>query len=588
MRMQNWATVLMSLLGPLVVGSTTFAQPAPGYAPPPAGAYVQGGNYPNPYLAQTPMNPGVFQPQFGPATPALPPGTPPDFRPYPQISPHLGPNVMQQQTYNRNGLWLNQIINRDRDWYGTVEYLRTSFEGGTGARIGSKTAPVDPLSNDFPVPYTWPDGPPIDSGGAAILPRGPGAFPWVFETIDPTVWPGVAQIPNGVTSTANYPIRTTNILSDWIDSNGVRVRGGYFDQDGTGSQLEIWWGFTGSNFMQYGSDNYGGIPITQDLLTSIPGSPWGVYPSENADDFGQYGGFLLSARVGAVPYIDNSGAGNDFFPDTGITGFTQKYDLLYRVDMKINSGGGNLNFFLGDVYSRPHVSIKSFTGLKYLFVDERFGFRGLDSGFSFVADPITGRPTDGAFLGPFYPLFESILNSTVTSHLGGPEFGFRGDLGQGGGGFKLWWQGSLGLLVNHERIRVQGNNIGAAYYFHTNIGDPDVDDDQSGLGLLSPALDMFANDTNFNDVDQHTHLSPTVSLGLNAEIGIFDTIPGLRKISLFDEAKLNLGYNMMFVGMMARAADSVVWQGFPSFPYAKANYDTFEMSQFSIGLHFER
>jgi len=586
MRMQHWATALMSLLGPLVVSSTTFAQP-PGYSPPPGGGYVQGGNYPDPYLAQTPMNPGVFQPQFGSGQAALPPGTPPDFRPYPQISPHLGPNVMQERTFDRNGTWLKQIINNDRDWYGTVEYLQSAFEGGTGALIGSKTAPVDRISHDFPPINTWPDGPPIGTP-SPITPAGPGAFPWVawHSTLDG--WPGIATVPSGTAGTAQFPIRSTNILDDFMSSNGVRVRGGYFDQDGTGAQLEVWWGFSASDFMKYGSDTYNGIPITQDLITGVNGSPYLEYPNDLQGDWGPFGAYLLSSRVGALPLIDNSGLGDLFFPDTGINGFTQKYDLLFRVDSKVNAGGGNLNFFLGDVYSRPHASIKSFAGLKYLFVDEKFGFRGLDSGFTYEPDTTTGRPTDGAIVGPLYPLFESILNSTVTSHLGGPEYGFRGDLGKGGG-FAMWWQGSLGMMVNHERVRVQGNNIGNAYFYHTNFGDPTDAGDDTGAGtFLGPAYDMFANDTSFDDTEAHTHVSPTVSLGLNAEIGIFDTIPGLRKISLFDEAKLNFGYNILLVGMMARAADSVKWRGFPETPSANVSYDTWEVRQLSIGLHFER
>jgi hypothetical protein len=200
---------------------------------------------------------------------------------------------------------------------------------------------------------------------------------------------------------------------------------------------------------------------------------------------------------------------------------------------------------------------------------------------------LIGRPTDGEIVGPFYPLFESILNSTVTSHLAGPEYGFRGDLGKGGN-FAVWWQGSLGLMVNHERLKLQGNNIGTAYIFHSNIGDPVVDVDSSGAGLLDPRYDMFANDTSFDDTDTHTHVSPTVSLGLNAEVGIFDTIPGLRRLSLFEDAKLNVGYNVLLVGMMARAADSVRWRGFPEFPTNNVSYDTWQVRQLSIGLHFER
>lgn len=586
MRMQTWASALMSLVGALSVGSMALAQPAPGYPVSPGGGYVQGGNYPDPYLAQAPGNPGVFQPQYAPGAPTLPPGGPQDARFYPQISPHLGPNVMQERTQLRDGLWLKQIINRDRKWYGTIEYVHTDFSGPGDARIGSKPAYLDPLSDRFPAIDTWPDGAPIDSD-FEIIPRGPGALPFVImrETItDPLL--GVHQLPPPDV----FPTRSANILDDVLSSNGTRLRTGYFDRDGTGVQVDAWWGGNTSDFVQYGQDNIDGVPITQDLIAGIVNPPYQEYPLDgDGNPFNDYGGFLISAKVGGMHLQDPSDIYEQIlYPGTLINGSTVRYDLLYRVDTNLNAGGANLNFFLGDVYSRPHVNIKSFTGLKYMYVDEKFGFRGMDSGFGYVIDPTTFRPTDGDFFGPQHPLFESLLNSTVTSHLAGPEFGFRGDLGEGGG-FAMWWQGSMGLLVNHEKARVQGNNIGNALFFHTNPGILDVIGDESGLGtVFGPAYDMFANDTSFDDTETHTHVSPTLSLGLNAEIGIFDTIPGIRRISLFDDAKLNVGYNVTMVGMLAKAADSIRWEGFPGRPSAEVDYETFWMSQLSIGLHFSR
>ncbi|MBL8849544.1 MAG: hypothetical protein JNG89_07665 [Planctomycetaceae bacterium] len=576
MRMQNWAKALMSLLGPLVVCSTTYAQQPPAYGPPPGG-------YPDPYLAQAPMNPGVFQPQFG-SNGAQ--GMPPSALPYPAISPHLGPNVLQSQTFQQDGSWVNRIINNDRDWYFTTEYLHTDFEGPGGNRIGSRTAYTDRISHDFPIPDNWQIGGVPTVPEVAILPRGPGAFPWVLQQSDTDGWPGF--VTTGAPQ-AIYPIRSTDILDDVISSNGVRLRGGYFDGDGTGMQLEFWWAFGAHDAVQYGSDNIDGIPITQELITGVSDPQYGEWPNEElAGDFGQWGGFLMNAKIGALPLEDSSGIYDGFFPPgNGITGSTQKYDILFRVDTNLNVGGGNLNFYLGELYRRPHVSIKSYTGIKYMFVDERFGFRGIDSGMNYAVDELTGNPEDGEFIGPFYPLFESILNATVTSHLAGPEFGLRGDLGKGGA-FAVWWQGSLGLLANHETARVQGNNIGNAYIFHSNFGDPSTIGDESGAGLGNPAYDMFANDTTFDSKEQHTHVSPTLNLGVNAEIGILDAIPGIRRISLFDDAKLNVGYNMQFVGMMARAADSIRWRGFPDFPSAQIDYETWGMHQLSIGLHFER
>jgi hypothetical protein len=144
-------------------------------------------------------------------------------------------------------------------------------------------------------------------------------------------------------------------------------------------------------------------------------------------------------------------------------------------------------------------------------------------------------------------------------------------------------------MANHERVRVKGNNIGNAHLFNTNVGDPGDPNDDSGWGtVFGPAFDMFSNDTNFSDKEYHNHVSPVLSLGINAELDIFDAFPVTRKIKLCDAAKLTLGYNMLFVGQLARPGDSVRWRGFPEFPSVLVRRDTWDTQQFNIGLVFEK
>lgn len=602
MRIQHWLAAITSLLGPMVVGSTALAQSGPGWqAPPvPSGrAPVQQSAYqlpaPDPVLAQAPMVPPPFQPAFPSNNPNLlyPPAAPYGAQPWPAISPHLGPNVMQDQHFNRNGLWLNEAINRDRKWYGDIDYVHTTFDGAGEAWIGSAPAKLDKVSDDFPWIDPWPDGGPIGPGGGEPVPIGPGPYPFVYlhEAVD--------EFSNGIIGTTIiqppevFPIRKTDILDDNVGADGFRVRAGYFDNDGTGLGAEFWYGFQGGDIRQYGQDKINGIPITQDIIAGVDAD--GLFPSEITNPTG---GFIPFTKVGALALNDPSGVINEMvigLVGNGFTGTTQKYDLLYRVEDHISGGGADVKFFLGHVYKRPHAQIKSFTALKYIVIDESFQFRGLDSGFHYVVDiesdddqaPIF-RPEDGELIGPLYPLFESTLRSDVTTHLAGPEIGLRGDLGQSDG-FKLWWTGAVGLLVNHEKADLRGQNIGNAHFFNANFGDPTTPDDDQGFGtIFGPAFDMFANDTRFHDTDTHTHISPSFQIGINAEIGLFDVLPGTRRLSFFDDAKLNLGYNTQLIGQVARAADSVRWEGFPGFPSVDIDYDTFQIHQLSIGLHFER
>ncbi len=597
MRIQHWLTAIMSLLGPLVVGSTTMAQPGPAWqGQPPAGARppIQQTAYPqpDPVLAQTPMVPPGFQPAFSTNNPNVmyPPGTPYGAQPWPAISPHLGPNVMQDQHYNRDGMWLNEAIQRKRIWYGDIDYVHTTFDGAGESWIGSRPARLDRITDDFPWINTWPNGGPIGAGDGEPVPTGPGPYPFVFLQEDVDDFVGVATIlPPEV-----FPIRKTDILDDNLGADGFRVRAGYFDNDGTGIGAEFWWGFQAGDVRQYGQDKINGIPITQDLIAGVnfDGVPFNL----RLDEYDNVqGGYIPFTKVGALALNDSSGVIDILFPGSGFTGTTQKYDLLYRVEDTISGGGADVKFFLGHLYKRQHAQIKTFAAAKYIVIDERFQFRGLDSGFHYVIDLETGddeaptfRPEDGTVVGPLYPLFESTLAQDVTSHLAGPEIGLRGDIGQSKG-FKLWWTGALGLLVNHERGELRGQNIGNAHFFNTNIGDPTDPGDDTGFGtIFGPAFDMFSNDTRFHDTDTHTHLSPSFQIGINAEIGIFDVVPGIRRMSFFDDAKLNVGYNTTLIGKVARASDSVHWRGFPDFPSVDFDYDTFQIHQLSIGLHFER
>jgi hypothetical protein len=216
-----------------------------------------------------------------------------------------------------------------------------------------------------------------------------------------------------------------------------------------------------------------------------------------------------------------------------------------------------------------------------MYMDERFGFRGLDSGFGYEIDLDDDEPTfrpDDDIFGPLYPLLDSRLESFTTSHLAGPELGVRVDLGRSDR-FNIWFQGSAGLMVNHEQLQVRGENIGNAEFFSPIT--------ISGSSV-APPLDMFAFDTRFNDIDRHTTVSPTFNFGVNAEIDIFPYLPIIKHLPLCDRAQLKLGYNFMAVGNLSRPASSIQWRGFPDAPSVRSDRQNFTAHQLSAGLSFEK
>lgn len=87
---------------------------------------------------------GAFPPAYGGMSqPYPPPMMPPNAYPYPQISPHMSPDI--DRTYRQNGLWVNEGLSGNRKYFMSLEYLRTwSFHPGTdlvGAR-GVDTFPT--------------------------------------------------------------------------------------------------------------------------------------------------------------------------------------------------------------------------------------------------------------------------------------------------------------------------------------------------------------------------------------------------------------------------------------------------------------
>ena len=574
MRKHQRLTAFTSCLASLVMGTSLCAQSTWG----PQGVAGRP-------VGQAMAAPAPFQPAFSSNHPSAlyPPAAPPHAYPFPDMSPHLGPNILQEQHYNRNGVWFNEIIHRERKWYGAAEAMQMHFDGPGDGYVGSAPARIrdDTLGfNGLVRTFVGGDilAQPVGEGEAGNFPSsfvtmGPGAFPFPWIQIDPTTEQVILD------ELSLFPIRKVSIFEDNPSSPGFKLRAGYFNEDGTGIGLEGWYAFENSEFFQAGQDHINGIPITQNLIAGVD-----LSTVATPDDFD--GGFtnglvLLNFLVGGLPLNDSSGIINTVYPDAGFTGTTQKYDLLYRLDIASEAGSAGMHFYLGNLARRKSLRAVAFATARYIYMDEYFRFRGVDSGFGYDImiedDAPTFRPDDDVF-GPVYPLLDSRLQSFTTSHLAGPELGVRVDLGRSDR-FNIWMQGSAGLLVNHERLQVRGENIGNAHFFNPNT--------VSG-SLVAPPLDMFASDTRFNDVERHTHVSPTFNFGINAEMDVLGALPVIKHIPVVKDGQLTLGYTFLYIGSLARPADSINWRGYPDFPSVRTDRDSFEAHQLSAGVSFER
>ena len=409
-----------------------------------------------------------FQPAYRTNHPTgiRPPQTPSGYQPYPAISPYFPANVTHDSTYNDRGLWFRRLLHRKRDYFFTLEYLHTGYRDPGNSNIGAPTLPVNLINNQL-------SGLVIGNNGLG----GPGGFgPGTDGFGDQQriiVGPGVLPYP-AITESAGddrlfqiddfaFPVRTLDVINHPVEADGIRSRWGYMNEDGTGLMLTGWYGGLGQDQFRLGQDNWNGIPITQDfILANTPDSGF-------APIFPRNGILPLEFAEGFPADIDTEmGVGQNAF---GLTGWAQKFDVLFHVDVETRAFGTTLNLYHEPIFQRKWVSVRPTFGARYIYVDDRFGFRGIDSGLGYEVDSPSGASGGGGGTGPTFrpsgdsvhvptdvnglpiPLFfEATLQSEVDTHLAGPEAGIRYDFGQSKN-FSIWGQSTFALLANHERVK---------------------------------------------------------------------------------------------------------------------------------------
>jgi hypothetical protein len=528
-----------------------------------------------------------YAPGLAPITPANHPAdiwpahTPASFKPYPEISPYYPPNIARDSTYNDRGLWFREILHRRRDFYFDLEYLLTGYAGPGNRNIGARTIRINPVTNE-PLGHLIHN---YDLGGPATF--GPGDENDEFTNFQRViVGPGVLPYPAFAESEGTdrvfhvqdfqFPVHTLDVINNPVDADGIRARWGYDNEDGTGLMLTGWYGGLGKDRFQRGVDNWWGNTITQELiLANTPNDGQaplftrnGVLPLEFAEGF-------------PVEITNDQGVGETSY---GLTGWSQRFDVLFQVDVETRAFGTTLNLYHEPIYKRKWVSLRPTYGARYIYIDDRFNFRGIDSGLGYTVDELTFRPSgDTVFIPtdinglPIDLFLEATLNSEVDTHLAGPEAGLRYDFGQSKN-FSIWGQSTFAVLVNHERVKISGQNIGdpldvfirteAATGTGVNFTDPDVD-------------------STFLDDDTHTHASPLFEQSIFCQANALRYVPVINRFHILSQAQIQIGYTYTVIGQMARAGESIRWKAFPEFPFVDIDYRTWWMHNLSFGIHWD-
>lgn len=527
----------------------------------PAAAPQMQGGYPA-------MPPGAYQPPYATNNPGVlyPPNVPGGFSPWPTVSPYGMGNYASDEHYQQGGTWFRQVLNKKRDYFFSIDALSIIGKDPGHALMGNPTQALDNVTDGlegFEVPTygvgAIPGSGGANQGGATTEPGSrvfidTGVIPYVFLFEAGDISP-LATIDNNL-----FPIRNFSLFSEFRMA-GLQLNWGFEDESGGGVNASGWWGFEDSQTFQRGTDIINGVTLTQDIIINQAGR-------------------MLFTKNGAIPWetgipttiVGGADPGND-----GGTVGTQKYDVMFRMNVTQEMGGGDINFVLPDLtHDRSGLRLRPQYAAKYLYLGEGFLFRGVDSGLSYTIDGEDGG--DGTQAPTFRPtgppftinndLFEAQLQTQTHTHLAGPTAGIRYDLGNSKE-FRVWGATSFGLMANYEEVRVNG----------FNAGETVVTEFLTGTNMLD-------GDSSFEDTERHAHVSPLFETSINAESRVLASLPLVQDVPFLAAANLKIGATHTIVGHVARPANSVEWLGFPQFPKVDINYKNWYVTRLNLGLEW--
>jgi hypothetical protein len=559
MRKRHWLACLLSMWLS-AVGGQAIAQPPPAGIPNDLG---------NPDL--TGMMPPPYNQNYGPNPPqqygGMPAGYPPGATAWPNITPY-GPPV--DETSNQNGLWFNRQLTGGKKYYFSLEGL-----------IGNTTRPSDfvgdPQANTLDI-LTEP------GKFGAFVDHNQQFFEQVFA---PTGTPhrslnatggnggGGNGGGNGGTST-DFPIflgQSTGSITDRLSAAGMRGTWGWTNPDSSGLEASGW--FIGPSSAKFFLGDQ--RPFNSTLFNLNPD--------------------IVLDRLHAFAGLPLSGADTD---GDGLPGMVMPFDIYYRLQYTTQSGGANVDWFTTPIIDKPGFMLRAAYGARYMAIRETFQFDGADSGLGYTINfPSSGVGTGGnggnggngatgtsnGFLSPagatsLEPLInlsimQSMLTSSVTTQLAGPEAGFRFDLG--GDRFKVWTTSKLGLLVNYSSRNLSGYNIGDAYYLNTNPNVPGL----TTMPRNNPGATKFAHQ------DSTTALSPLFEQSIFGKAKLFQYVPVLKKSKILSSADFQAGYTVIVVGNVYRPSQDIDWQAYPVSPLLRDKRGSFITSNYSFGMSWD-
>ena len=378
----------------------------------------------------------------------------------------------------------------------------------------------------------------------------------------------------------------TGVLSNIMTSGGFRGTWGWVNPDDSG--------FEASGFVQGTAVSSWQLYDPQLDINQFSGSynpllhlhAWFGLPLGDSGTTSVITNIGNLANTGTGPVGDTDGDGK--------YGAIQPYDMGVFVRFTSQLMGANADWYFNAIYEQPAIRVRPLVGAKYVHLQEKFQFNGSDSGLGYTVNSTStgvggngggggggGGTALGGYLTPLAldPLFSvpnvlrSQLVSTDVSNMAGPEAGFRVDLGKRDAAFQLWTNTKVGALANVTSRQVSGFNIGNNF----NIISPNT--------VQAMPNDPYA--TAFSNGKVSTTFSPMFEQSINVKFPVFNLVPYLNRMEVFERAKLQAGYTFLYIGEVYRPQNTIIWNQYPKTPQLNGTTSSFYNSNFNLGVEWQ-
>lgn len=573
-------------------------------------------------------------PTYTPVAPdaASPAGFPPAMEPWPTISPY---EHGFDQTYNDDGIWFRQMLNKQRKYQVNVEFISGRFRQPGHAAIGADSVIGDIFTDRFGEAPGGINPFSIYTVKDAMVFSDQGRYLSEDSEIDYPDPPG-AQSGN--------PVRPLNFALKIV---GMKS-GGNNNQDSVGTtdltfpmnkagllQVVNWDGGTPNASIDFESEiaktvlyPISGQALGEDAVTRYGGDPDIVMerhrnPSspglrfslglEDEDQSGvNWGAYYLSGQPTVFrrgtddpnrPMLTNIvffeaphlgvGVGVDGIPNAGTDRLTPAfevldYNTLFEVTNETEVAGTDLAFYHTPFLDLGWMRMRPMWGARYDYIGETFGFTGRDNGYAYAygvdGSAFTTTDADGEATG--LGIYTPVLGSNQIPLTLATPFTSQ----------------EIYPYETTVKSRVQSHLYGPQVGFDWQAGGDNLmlfASTKTGVILNTEKLSL--DTTGFgstealtgvrltkSDSKTHTRFVPFLEFSANADVNVFPIIPVVNRWGFLKNARVRGGWTALVVGNVQRPIDQVVWRSDESGgAYIKERgRDAWYAQYWNVGVHW--